>query len=200
MPHPDPMLDETARVAGLSIEELENERSIVYILDSDLRIVYCNPAWDQFATQNHGEGLEWNSPRGTALLEAIAEPLRPFYVDGFRRVAETGEVWEHDFECSSSQLYRIYHMQVKPLQARGGFIVINSLLVETPHEAGRQAMPGATTLYLGPGEIVKMCCHCRRTQRCDGSQTWDWVPRYLEAPPGRVSHGLCTSCAAYFYP
>ena len=200
MPHPDPTLEAHARVAGLSIEELESEQSIVYLLDSDLRLVYCNPAWDQFAIRNQGDGLEWNGPRGTPILEAIADPIRPFYEEGFRRVAETGEVWEHDFECSSSELYRRYHMQVKPLEATGGFIIINSLLVETPHEADRLAMPEVTTLYLGQGDIVTMCCHCRRTQRSDGSQTWDWVPRYLEAPPGRVSHGLCASCAAYFYP
>jgi PAS domain-containing protein len=197
---PDPTLDETARVAGLSLEELESEQSIVYLLDSDLRIVYCNPAWDQFAAENHGDALEWKKPRGTPLLEAIADPLRPFYAEGFRRVAETGEVWEHDFECSSSELYRRYHMQVKPLEATGGFLIINSLLVETPHGADRQAMPEVDTLYRGREDIVTMCCHCRRTQRSDGSQTWDWVPRYLEAPPQRVSHGLCASCSAYFYP
>jgi hypothetical protein len=200
VPHVDPSLEEHARVAGLSVEELESEQSIVYLLDSDLRLVYCNPAWDQFAAENHGDGLEWSGPRGTGILDAIAEPLRPFYKDGFRKVSETGEVWEHDFECSSSELYRMYHMQVKPLEATGGYLIINSLLVETPHGADRLAMPGTTSHYLGQGDIVKMCCHCRRTQRTDGSLTWDWVPRYLETPPGRVSHGLCTSCAAYFYP
>jgi len=200
LPHRDPLLEEHARVAGLSIEDLESEQAVVYVLDSDLRLVYCNPAWDEFAASNNGDGLEWSGPRGTPILEAIAEPLRSYYEDGFRRVREAGETWEHDFECSSSELYRRYHMQVKPLEGAGGFLIINSLLVEAPHSADRPTMPDVANLYLGQGDTVKMCSHCRRTQRSDGSQMWDWVPRYLDAPPGRVSHGLCVVCAAYFYP
>ncbi|TVP44075.1 MAG: hypothetical protein EA350_12315 [Gemmatimonadales bacterium] len=200
MPTIDRILEEQARIAGIAIEELESEQSIVYLVDASLRLIYCNPAWDQFAIRNNGDGLQWNRPRGSGLLEAIATPLRPFYEEGFRKVRETGETWEHNFECSSSELYRVYHMQVRPLEATGGFIVINSLLVETPHGEDREAMPGVADLYLGQEDIVTMCSHCRRTRTSDGSQRWDWVPRYLEAPPERVSHGLCTSCVGYFYP
>lgn len=200
MTQTEPKLDPHARVAGLSIQGLESEQSIVYLLDADLRLVYCNPAWDRFAALNDGLGLKWDGPRGTAVLEVIAEPLRPFYEEGFRRVAETGEVWEHDFDCSSGDLYRRYHMEVKRLEAMEGFFVINSLLVESPHTLDRRAIAGASTPYLRQGDILKMCCHCRRTERSDGSQIWDWVPQYLETPPGRVSHGLCPSCTSYFYP
>ena len=200
MPRNKPEFDQSPRVAGLSIEGLESEQSIVYLLDADRRLIYCNPAWDRFASQNDGDGLKWDGPRGTAVLEATAEPLRPFYEEGFRKVDETREVWEHDFDCSSGDLYRRYHMEVKPLEATEGFFITNSLLVELPHRVDRLATPGAYTLYLRQGDIVKMCCHCRRTERSDGSQIWDWVPRYLESPPGLVSHGLCASCSTYFYP
>jgi hypothetical protein len=31
---------------------LENHSSVVFALDPELRIQYCNPAWDEFAAAN----------------------------------------------------------------------------------------------------------------------------------------------------
>jgi hypothetical protein len=187
------------QLAGLSVEHLERERSVVYVLDSGLRLRYCNRAWDEFAARNGGEGLEWDAPRGVCVLDVIADPIRSFYEKGFQSVAKTGLAWEHDFECSSKDLYRKFHMDVKFMEETGGFVVMNSLAVEEPHRADRRAMPEDPALYLTKDGMVKMCCHCRRTRRADGSEIWDWAPRNLEDPFGRVSHGLCPACIAYFY-
>jgi hypothetical protein len=106
--------------------------------------------------------------------------------------------WEHSYECSSPECYREYHMQVLPLQAPPRLVVVNSLVVEKAHE--RIVRPPLTALYRTTGGVIGMCMHCRRTQRSDRSDVWDWVPAFLATPPDNVSHGLCSTCFRYYYP
>ncbi len=143
--------------------------------------------------------MRWDAPRGNRLFDAVAEPLRSFYEQAFRSVAETRQPWEHDFECSGPDLYRRYHMQVKRIDDPSGFLVVNSLRVEQSHEPARCPTTPDTARYVSADGIVTMCCHCRRTRRAGESQSWDWVPGYLKDPPARISHGLCPSCVAYYY-
>jgi hypothetical protein len=65
--------------AGFRLTRLEDDPSIVYLLGADLRIVYCNKAWDDFAASNGGVGLNREAVLGASVMEAIAMPLRPFY-------------------------------------------------------------------------------------------------------------------------
>jgi hypothetical protein len=39
------------------IEGFEDDPSVVYVLDDDLRLAYCNKAWDEFAEHNGGTHL-----------------------------------------------------------------------------------------------------------------------------------------------
>jgi len=187
--------------AGFQIESVEADHSILYMLQPDLRIVYCNKAWDQFAAENGGVRLSRAEVRGTSVLEIIPEPLRSFYANGFASAQKQSRTWEHDYECSSPGLYRLFHMRVLPL-ASSYLFVENSLRIERPHGPERPAMPANAALYLSENGIVTLCSHCRRTRRSGTLETpvWDWVPSYLENPPGPVSHGLCRNCRAYFYP
>lgn len=187
--------------AGFDIENLEADNSIVFMLRPDLRIIYCNKAWDLFASQNGGTGLGRNAILGTPILDVIAEPLKSFYANGFAQAKRQGRPWEHDYECSSPDLYRLFHMRVLPL-AESYLLVENSLRVERPQGLERPAMPADAALYLTEDGILTMCCHCRRTRRITTAAVpvWDWVPAFLVDPPGRISHGLCRNCRAYFYP
>jgi hypothetical protein len=69
--------------AGFRLTRLEDDPSIVYLLGADLRIVYCNKAWDDFAASNGGVGLNREAVLGASVMEAIAMPLRPFYARAF---------------------------------------------------------------------------------------------------------------------
>lgn len=71
------------QAAGFHLANLEADRSIIYMLGPDLRIVYCNKAWDEFARLNGGVGLNREAVLGRSVLDVIAEPLRPFYGNGF---------------------------------------------------------------------------------------------------------------------
>jgi PAS domain-containing protein len=187
------------RAAGISISDIETAPSIIYALDPDLRIIFCNRAWDNFARENGGRGISRVSVLGTQWLNVIPEPLRKFYADGAAEAQHTGKPWEHDFECSSPEVHRRFHMRVLPLP-EGHFLIENSTRVETPHPQNLdQDDPNFT--HVDPYGIVTMCSHCRRVRRADASQRriWDWVPFFVRKAPARVSHGLCPTCCAYFY-
>jgi hypothetical protein len=64
--------------SGFRREKLDQERSIIYLLDPSLRIVYCNRAWDEFALENGGEKLIGARIHGITLLDVLPEPLRTY--------------------------------------------------------------------------------------------------------------------------
>jgi hypothetical protein len=196
----DSNLDSLLIAAGLSYAHLETAPAVIYILRPDLRIVYCNRAWDKFAYENNGKGLNRSEVLGTVISDAIPGPLKKFYAQAFVEVRETGNIWEHDFECSSPELFRLFHMRVLPL-SEGHILVENSLRLEEFHRRNSPA-PGDHVAYVNEHGLLTMCCHCRRTRRIGSGEkeTWDWIPRFLIEQPGRVSHGLCRTCMAYFHP
>lgn len=185
--------------AGFQPPEVEADHSIIFMLDPNLRIVYCNAAWDLFASRNNGVSLLRSAVSGTAVLDAIPEPLKSFYARHFAQVAAMGTPWEHDYECSSPDLYRLFHMRVLPL-SDSYLLVENSLRFEEPHGPDRPSMPADPSLYLNKHGMLTMCSHCRRTRRVTSEHQWDWVQPYVGKPPGSVSHGLCLNCRAFFYP
>jgi hypothetical protein len=178
-------------------ETLEDEPSVVYVLDSNLRLAYCNKAWDEFAMQNGGAHLLRNEQLGRSVLDSISGPLKPFYGSVFERTLADQQPWEHVYECSSPDCYREFHERVLPLKAPPRLVVVNSLVVDKAHE--RSASDPVVSRYRASGVIV-MCSHCRRTRRSAEPNIWDWVPAFLAAPPDNVSHGLCPVCGLYYYP
>lgn len=183
---------------GVPRSVLERSKAVICALGPDLRITYCNPAWDEFARENAGQDVLAQGVVGSRLLEVVAEPLKAFYQEIFERARATGLVQEFDYECSSAEVYRNFHMQVLPLQDGHGFLVMHSLRVEKLLDF-RPALAPDDARYAGPDGIIVMCCHCRRTRRAQDANAWDWVPAYLQRR-SHVSHGLCGVCYAYFYP
>lgn len=177
--------------------------NVACLLDPDLQIVYCNPAWDQFATLNGGEHAMRDFVVGTNLLKVVPKELRQVYVGLFEHARESAQVGSLDYECSSPTMYRRFRMEVRPLYVPDLFMVVHSLLVEHHHGPERPEKPPVLALYCNPetGLIVN-CAHCRRTRRVSDPEVWDWVPAYLGpgAPQQNISHGLCRTCYAYFYP
>lgn len=121
------------------LEELERYPATVFGLWPDFRLAYLNPAWTAFADVNGGQPSVTSTwGLGTRYLDAIAEPLRPFYERLLARAPEPGASLHpvsHQYECSSATLFRKFSMQVYALPEGAGFVIVNSLLVETPHDA-----------------------------------------------------------------
>jgi hypothetical protein len=77
-------------------------------------------------------------------------------------------------------------------------VVINSLIVERPHEL--VASPPLDANYRDSNGLITMCCHCRRVCQVTARSAWDWVPAFVQSPPANVSHGICTPCLNLYYP
>ena len=181
-------------------KKLEKDASVIYALDKDLRITYCNEAWDRFAIENGGRGLERERQSGRSVMEVVPRPLQPFFEKGYRRVLQKRENWEHTYECSSSTIYRTYRMAAYPDPESSGLVVVNSLITERPLTSEHGSAKAASdSVYVDSYGLITVCCHCRRTHRAGSIGAWDWVPAYVENPPPMVSHGICEVCMNLYY-
>jgi hypothetical protein len=181
---------------AIPISTLEASRDVAYQLNSDLRIVYCNPAWDRFALANNGASALSDRVLGSTIMDFVPPELLDFYRAAFASAQDT--VVEFDYECSSPDLYRTFEMQILPIEEPSGYAVINALRVEDRMERIRPALVLGPE-YVSDAGIITVCSHCRRTRRVDCSDQWDWVPDNLKPVQRNVSHGLCPICYAYFY-
>jgi hypothetical protein len=170
-------------------DALGSTANVTYIVADDWRITRTNDAWHSFARLNGG--ARWET--GASLIDVIPPALLPFYQSGFARASESGDRWEHDYECSSPELFRRFRMLAYPFGQ--SFLITHSLLVETPHPS---ALFRASAAYEREG-FITMCAHCRRVRTASGPERWDWVPDYLRADQSRTTHGLCSGCFTYYY-
>lgn len=165
-----------------------------YRLSGDFRLLEVNAGFHRFARENGGASSieRWQYQ---SVLAAISGPLREFFEASFARVRELGTLWQHSYECSSSERFRTFQMTVYPLASE--FVVVHSLGIDSAH--ARPSYPSNADAYVRDG-LIRMCSHCRRVHNLTGRRRWDWVPSYLQSTPVAVSHGLCESCAAFYWP
>lgn len=92
-------------------------------------------------------------------------------------------------------------MQVYALPGGQGHLIVNTLIVERPHD--RESRPPCApdpTRYSDRHGLIRQCSHCRRVQDPVAPTRWDWVPTWVERAPPNTSHGICPVCDSYFFP
>lgn len=186
------------------LQDLEESSATIFGLWADFSLAYMNPAWEAFATSNDGQpqvATEWGL--GASYFNAIAAPLRPFYLQLFHSAPDAGASQHpvgHVYECSSATVYRRFSMQVYALPERNGFVVINSLVVESPHDPGTRVPHNpARSHYENEDGLILQCAHCRLVKAVSDPFRWDWVPAWVDVSPPATSHGLCPLCFEYYY-
>jgi hypothetical protein len=179
----------------VSAAVLEKGHNVCCLLDDDLRIIHCNRAWDTFALANNGDRAVARKVLRHNIMDFIPAELQDFYREVFEAAARG--VVEFDYECSSPETFRLFRMQVLRNQP-AGFALVNSLRVEQPI-ATLRAVDGPSSTYASKTGEIRMCSHCRRTERIDTPGAWDWVPAYLNSREVKITHGLCPVCQDYFY-
>ena len=180
--------------------EYERNSAIIYVLDEDLRLTYCNLAWDRFALENGGENVLRKGQIGRSVIDVVPARLRPFYLRMYGRVLQSGEEADCVYECCSPETFRRFHMHVKRRMlgnGRSAIVVINSLVLEEPYVS--PDVPYDTAALRDENGLVTMCTHCRRTQLPHDLDTWVWAPELVRKMPIDVSHGLCSVCFDIYY-
>ncbi|MCL5270145.1 MAG: hypothetical protein M1457_06265 [bacterium] len=182
--------------------KLDADPSTISGLWPDGRLAFMNQAWFDFAAANGGEpDISTRFGLGVSVLTACPPPLDEYYRVLYRRVIETSQPADHDYECSSPDAYRLYHERIHSIAGGQGLMIIHSLVVERPHDPReRPANVPIDSVYRGSQGLAKQCGHCRRFQRHDYPLQWDWIPDWVRNPPHLVSHGLCEFCLRIYYP
>lgn len=180
-------------------EALDAEPAVCFVLDDELRLAYCNPAWDLFAQQNSGAPLAGARITGTPVLGCCSGRILAYYRSLYEDVLAGSGPRTHDFHCSSPEQERLMRMHVYGLRKSRGLLVMCSLRVERPHSWPSVAPVEA--VYRNSEGFIVMCSNCRRTRRAGiKPETWDWIPGFVSAQPAGISHGLCNTCLEYYYP
>jgi hypothetical protein len=178
---------------------VDADTAVIFCLNPELIITYCNPAWDQFAEQNGAPEMRRRAVVGRCVLDFISEPDRGYFANHYRAALRHTEPWERDYECSSRDLFRKFRLRVIPMQTVRGLFVINSLIVEHPHQLA--AAPPLQEVYRTARGLIVMCASCRRTRRnVYGVEMWDWVPSFVDRFPPHTTHGVCAPCRELYYP
>ncbi len=184
-------------LVGIDFEYLENYPNTIYGLSRDLTLNYFNPGWFQFAKDNNGEpAISERFKLGTHIGDSITGDARDYYMEAFNRVLQNGKVWHHTYECSSPTLLRKFYQTVYPLDKHKGLLIVNSLVKEEPY--GMNDRKPLEALYRQPNGFIKQCCNCRRVQRANDPETWDWVPAWVEKLPENVTHSFCYVCFDFY--
>jgi len=170
--------------------EYDRDPHVIYAVDDKFRLVRCNGAWDTFALENNGSAVKRSKIEGVCLFAVIPGDLSAFYDRGFATARQQGH-WDHVFDCSSARVQRRLRMTVTPFGS--GFVIRNILLKEML--APRSEANGNFADY---GRLIAMCSHCRRVENRK-TNTWQWVPEYIDDMPLEIRSRLCPACSAYHY-
>lgn len=186
--------------APFDLDVLDSMPATICATWPDRRIAYVNPAWLAFAASNGAPEVAEHGCLGTDPLLVVPTALRPFYDEMFHRAVATGEVSEHDYECSSPEKRRVFHMRIHPCPS-GALVITHSLVRESLHPS--EAREPLEALYRDAQGMILQCVNCRRIRRAvaatDATATWDWVPAYVAQIPPQTSHGLCFPCFQFHY-
>lgn len=186
-----------------SLEDLEKQEGTVFGLWSDLRIAYLNPWWFRFARENGGEEdiiLYWGL--GRSIMDCVPDVLRTFYINlyesALKKHPSSGPPIQHQYECSSDNHFRLYLMTLYRLEGAGGILVVNSTVIEKPHDIEtRPPREGVADRYTDKNGFIHQCSNCRRIKNLQEEGRWDWVPLWVRRPIRQTSHTLCYTCFAY---
>lgn len=176
---------------------LSSEASVCYLLDGQLRLTYCNPAWERFAVENGAPQLAGAEILGRCVLDSIGGELAAYYESLYTRALSTGEVQEQEFHCSSATRERLMVMRVRRLSSVPALLTVCSTRVDRARSG--LSRPALERVYRNGDGVIVMCGNCRRTLRAGNPvNTWDWVANFVEHLPPMVSHGLCALCLEYY--
>lgn len=179
--------------------DLEKYPGTIYGIWANYTLAYLNQEWFCFAKENKGEPLisdKWGL--GRSVLDCVSGEIRELYETKFNQCLDSKIVWSHEYECSTDTIYRIFHQMVYPLGNREGLLIVNSLVVERPHDLKhRLAKVTEQSNYLDDNGFISQCAYCRRVKNQLETGRWDWVVEWVKKCPENTSHTYCPTCFSH---
>lgn len=185
------------KLDGFNLELLEKSKYSIYALSKDLKFIYFNPAWYNFAIKNNiNKTAARKINLGASILKSIKGiRLKLYFRKNYKKVMRTGVVWHYEYECSSIAEYRLYHQRAYPLKNKAGVLIINTEMFKLPMKnMNRNAFQAIEDRYIQPKGHIIQCSNCRHTQRADKLEIWDWVPDWVEKLPVNYRLTICPTC------
>lgn len=181
---------------------LEKHSEAIYGVWNDFRLAYLNPGWFRFAKENEGEpniSKEWGL--GRSIMDCVAGEVKALYLEKLNACLKSNTVWSHEYECSSANVFRLYHQIVYPLPKQEGLLFVNSLVIERLHDPERRKEKGADeSAYVDRNGFICQCAYCRRVKNFCYEERWDWVAEWVKRCPDNTSHTFCPSCFGHYFP
>lgn len=175
---------------------MTSEQQIRYRIDASNRLIWFNPDWERFASENEGEAVMPDRILGRNLFDAIADRrVLGIYAEIINRVRQ-GTVVEFDYRCDAPAWRRRFSMTVAPLE--DGMVEFTSTLCQQEKRSSVALLEPAKAR---DDRMLKVCSWCQNVEIPPGS----WLPvevavarlRLLEAETfPRISHGMCEPCYA----
>jgi len=171
-------------------DALDRVRSTIAVIDTRTEILWVNAAWQSLA---HDRGARIPP----TYLDGISGALRTYFDEVFARAIATGEIHEQDYECSSPDEIRTFHMRVLPFTPHG-LVVEHTQVVAVPAPVGEP--PDEARFLDANGQIIQ-CSNCRRVREPgrDDCERWAWIPGWVARSHPRTSHGICTPCLGFYW-
>jgi hypothetical protein len=168
-----------------------------YRVDRHNRVIYCNPAFDQFATENGAPTLTGTAVHGRLLLDYCASSeVRQLFQALLERVRQRRVRAVIPFRCDGPTMRRYMELSLQPLPAGEVEFVATMCREEL-----RASVP---LLESQPrsGGIAVICSWCKRLRTPAG---WTEVEAgiqelglFNQAVAPELSHGICPPCAEVF--
>jgi hypothetical protein len=168
----------------------------IYVLDRLLTIRAYNSGYARFGRLNGCRRVGEDFGLGCKLISVLPPVAADMYVPAYLRAMETGTRCDHDYECSSPQVFRRYHQTAYPLAGGKGLIVANHPVYETPHTWRAH---GTSPRHFDADGWITQCACCRKVRDRAQPEKWDWVPALVEVPHPRTTHGYCLNCLNFHY-
>ncbi len=189
-------------------QALDQEPGVACVLDLDGVIVHCNKNWDDAVPAGTIGPVRSAQVLGQPWVGAIQGSMRSYYERLLTRAInlppDPGAGLVHVSECNTPSLVRRSTARFAPLFVDEGGRLLGVAVTYGLLELGSarelygisERSPDA---YRNSHGIVTQCSCCRRLRRTDDS-TWDFVADALSSGLPRVSHGICDTCLAVYYP
>ncbi len=180
--------------ARFRMEILDRDPSSIVAIAPNGRIGWANQGWFDFAHANGAASAAVGV--GADYFASIRGEVRRGFEAAVSTSLASGEPFELDYECSSSTVFRAYHLQALPLSGKA-LLLVHSPTEARPHD--RPPEPPDEARYRDALGMIAQCTNCRRI-RAPVELSWHWVPAWVEATPTGVTHVLCPVCKGFYWP